>query len=100
MATGRCTATAHPARPREWTGWPAASRPATSGSGVDALRRDQHRGAVLIGHDPVVGIPVVMCPAGRGEDLAQQETDTLSVHVAELVVRARQVRRALGRHPL
>jgi hypothetical protein len=40
---------------------------------VHAVRTEEDGGAPLIGHDPVVGVPVVMCTAGGGEDCPQQQ---------------------------
>ena len=35
---------------------------------VDPVRPDQHGGPPFFGHGPVIFVPVVMLPAGRGED--------------------------------
>jgi len=33
---------------------------------------DEHGGAAFLGHDSVVGVPVVVLAAGSGEDLSEQ----------------------------
>ena len=67
---------------------------------VDASRRDQHRGAPLIGHDVVELVPVVVRPARSGEDRAEQETDTFVVDTGGAVVGADQLGVPFHRRPL
>jgi hypothetical protein len=46
---------------------------------VDPARIDQHGGAPLLGHDPVVLRPVPVPAAGRGEHRAQQQAELVGV---------------------
>src|SRR5207248_9164778 len=45
-----------------------------TGGPIDAPRTDKHRGSSILGHHPVVVIPVVMCSSGGNEDVAQQQS--------------------------
>src|SRR3954468_24887096 len=45
------------------------------GIGVAALGHDEDGGSSLLGHDAVVGVPVVVGAAGGREDIAEQNTE-------------------------
>ena len=73
---GRTTAAASPGQPW-WVRQCWSPRRAAGGAGpgsarVDPVCVDQHGGAPLLDHDPVVGRPVVVGAAGGGEDVPQQ----------------------------
>ena len=63
-----------------------------SGVLIDADGRDQHRGPPLGGHHPVELGPVLVRPAGRGEDLAEQQAQPLGVDARQADRRGRRAR--------
>jgi hypothetical protein len=68
--------------------------------GRDPGRGDQDGDPPLLGHDPVVGVPVVVRPARGGEDLAEQQAEPFGVHPGHGVVGSGQLDRALDGGPL
>jgi hypothetical protein len=88
----------HPPQPR--TTRERRLSAAGSRAGVDPFRGYQDRGAAFFRHDPVVGVPVVVCAPGGSEDLPQQNADAFSVQPEQSVVRARQISRAFHRRPI
>ena len=66
----------------------------------DPGRGDQHGDPPLLGHHPVVGPEVVVCPARSGEDLAQQQAQPLGVDPRHRVVGPGQLHRPLDPGPL
>ena len=54
---------------------------------ADPLRDHQDRGPPLLGHHPVVGVPVLMTAACRPEHRAQQQPQAVRAEAVERVVR-------------
>jgi len=63
-------------------------------------RGDQDGDAPLLGHHPVVGAEVIVCPARRGEDLTQQQAQPLGVNAGQRVVGPGQFDRSFDGGPL
>ena len=83
-------------RPRQARGRDRSIR----GVAVDARRPDEHRGTALLGHDAIVGVPVIVCSTGCQEDIAQQPAQHVRVDVRMPVVRTYYLYVALDRGPL
>src|SRR5688572_16246364 len=68
--------------------------------GVDAGWRDEDRCSSLFSHHTVVGVPVVVGSSGCGEDLAEQDPQSLCVDVWIRVVRSDHLGAAFDGDPL
>jgi hypothetical protein len=75
----------------------ALSSAGMTGSAVDTSWRDERCGSPFGSHDAVVFVPVLMGPAGGGEDLPQQQPEPLSVHPVDGVIGADQLGVAFDR---
>src|SRR5688572_28899088 len=67
---------------------------------IDALRGHEHGGSSLVTHRRVVAVPVVMRPASSREDLTEQNSQTVGVHVRTRIIGTDQLRGPLHGHPL
>jgi hypothetical protein len=76
------------------------SDPTDLAIGIHPSRSDEHRNSPLLGHDTIVGVPVVVRPASRREDPPQQQPQSLRINVGMRIVRASKFCTPFHGHPL